>query len=580
MFMSRNRLLRRMLLFLTPFFVFAGFVASISYRVFPNHGLLMYGDAPYFWPSSNFNVFSTWFDSFLGESWLLRMCGTPITGNFPLFLTSLGLSHELTSYTLNFLPVFLVCILFFYTAKIVSGNIYYGYFVGLFIILNNFILEQFIVWPGHYFWNVLGLGLLFYLTWVIYEHGLSVKRSVLVILSSLLIIHPFLWVLYVSYSFCFILFVAIAKKDYKFFACGLLILGCLFLIHGYWLVPFLHSLTIQGAEGAYSGNLAAVLEGYRSVATSANLFNLLNYPGFLDKGNIHNTFQIFFNFTLLILLALALLAKRMAKFTLFLIVVLLFYFNLALGPNSLLSGKLWLWAFNHVPGFGFFRSFTRFLQISLISIIFIFALIVKNLEIKYKNIFIGGMIVFLIFSHFIFFTGDLDGTIGTANVSKEYFDINAKYFNDKDVSTYSILCYPNIAYESNVWSINRNVEVFPQITYFKQFFLSQPIVFNAYFVSLDRRNDLFLFKDIFGFNDKFRFTDNFDSQINQMNVRYILIQKDLFDILNIDKAVEYQKYVFYFNNNDNYNLKEDNQYFSLYKNKNYRPLIFGENINF
>ena len=574
MFMSRNRFLRYPLLLLAPFFVFAVFVASISYRVFPNCGLLMYGDSPYFWPNGSFDVFSTWTSSFLGISWLGRMCGTPITGNFPLFLTSLGFSHQLTSYILNFFPVFLTCILFFYVTKNISGNIYYGYFAGLFIIVNNFILEQFIVWPGHYFWNILGLGVLFYLTWVIYERGLSIKTGGLVILSSLLIIHPFLWFLYVSYFFCFLLFVVIAKKYYKFFVYGLLILGCLFLIHGYWLIPFLYNLTIESAAEAYSGNLLSVLEGYRSVATYTNLFNLLNYPGFLSKGNIHNIFQNLFNFTLLILLALSFFSKRLKKFTIFLVIVFLFYFNLALGPNSLLSGKIWLWALNHIPGFAFFRSFTRFLQISLISMIFIFALIVKNLEIKYKNVLIGGMIVFLIFSNLIFFTGDLDGTIGTANIPKEYLDINTKYFNDKDV--YSILSYPNIPYESNVWNINRNVKVFPQITYFKHLFLSQSVIFNAYFVFLDRKNDLFLFKDTFAFNDKFKFTDNFDNKIDQMNVRYILIQKDLFDILNIDKNVGYQKYISYFKSNDHYILREDNQYFSLYENKNYNPLILGE----
>ncbi|NVM56460.1 MAG: hypothetical protein HWN66_22370, partial [Candidatus Helarchaeota archaeon] len=180
----------------------------------------------------------------------------------------------------------------------------------------------------------------------------------------------------------------------------------------------------------------------------------------------------------------------------------------------------------------------------------------------------------MIFSNLIFFTGDLDGTIGTANIPKEYLDINTKYFNDKDV--YSILSYPNIPYESNVWNINRNVKVFPQITYFKHLFLSQSVIFNAYFVFLDRKNDLFLFKDTFAFNDKFKFTDNFDNKIDQMNVRYILIQKDLFDILNIDKNVGYQKYISYFKSNDHYILREDNQYFSLYENKNYNPLILGE----
>src|SRR3972149_841210 len=128
-----------------PVIVFSVFILSISYKMLPFYGLISYVDSVYFFPDGFFNFFSTWRESFLG-AYNSNLFGIPITGNFPKILDFFGLTDNVASYILNYVPVLILCVLVFFVTKKISNNSFYAYFAGFFIILNNFIFQQFLLW--------------------------------------------------------------------------------------------------------------------------------------------------------------------------------------------------------------------------------------------------------------------------------------------------------------------------------------------------------------------------------------------------------------------------------------------------
>lgn len=560
--------------------LFSLFIFLISFKLLG--GLIGYGDYPYYFSNNHSGFFYLWSDSMLGNSLAGFIFGFPIISQFPYFFRILGLSDNIISYLLNFVPILITSLTTYYIIKKISGNAMFGYFSGLFIIMNNFILEQLIFWPGHYFYNVISLIILFYISYNIYMFGLTWRTCIYLILNSILIIHPFFLVMYISYLFLFFIFYFFFIRKNIFSFLFVIILGTL-SIHFYWLIPFISNLFNQSVQNIYNGNQSPILYGYMSMANYVNLFNYFNYIGTLALKLHQGTLQYFFYFGLLCSIAFVLIKSKTKGNTniyiIFLASIYLIFFTLALGPNSKLTGNLWMWAFNNVPGFGFFRSFTRFLIISLISVIFLFAVFIKQwiLRIEYKNfIFLCGIIL-LIYTNLIFLTGDLAGTIGKAEIPQEYVNINEKYFSN-DSNKFSIISYPNTPYESYTWSVNKNIQVFPQIIYFNLYFFSKPIAYNGFAFFLDQKNNLF--KKVFAFNYNFEYYNEFDQDLSSLNIRYVIVHKDLFDVLNIDKKVEYEKYYEYFKNNQKYILKEDNEYYALFEIKNFQPLLRGNSIFF
>lgn len=562
-------------------FLFSLFVYSISFKLL--NGLIGYGDYPYFFPDNHNNFLYTWSSNLLGYSMAGVMFGTPLTSQIPYLFSIFELNDQNISYLINFFPVLITCLLVFYITQKISGSVFYGYFAGFLIILNNFILEQFIIWPGHYFYNIIGLIILFYLSFNIYTNGFNWEKCIYLILNSILLLQPFFLVMYISYLLLFFIFYyVIARKRNDSLLFSISLIGIL-LIHFYWLISFISNLFSQTVQETYMGNQLSMIHGYISMVNYVNLFNYFNYPGSWILKLHHGILQYFFYFGLLLSFTFILISKiekyNEKLYVFFLGSIYLIFFTFALGPKSMLTGDLWTWAFNNVPGFGFFRSFTRFLIVSLISVIFLFAVFIKqwNLKNEYKSFIIFFGIIFLIYANLIFFTGDLGGTIGKAEIPQEYIDINEKYFINGS-NKFSIISYPNIPYESYTWSINKNIQVYPNSIYFNLFFFSKPIASNSFATNLENRNNLF--KKLFAFNYNFEFYTGLDPDLSFLNIRYILIRKDLFDILNIDKKVEYEKYYQHFKNNPQYLLKEDNKYFALFENLNFQPLFKGNSISF
>jgi len=89
-----------------------------------------------------------------------------------------------------------------------------------------------------------------------------------------------------------------------------------------------------------------------------------------------------------------------------------------------------------------------------------------------------------------------------------------------------------------------------------------------------------LFKSFFKYNKDFTFPENFNQIVNEINAKYILVSKDLIDVMDYDSQVQVQQYLNYLNGDKDLVLKEDNNSFALYENKNYFPIISMPNIKF
>ena len=134
-----------------PLIIFAILLIVCFYKIILSGGIVGYQDAPYTWPNSSFNFWSTWISSFQGVSWAPNMFGTPITGYIPLILHNFGLSNSFISYIVYLLPLYLSIVIFFYIARDISKSSRVAYFIALFSFINTFNLEQIILLPGHYF---------------------------------------------------------------------------------------------------------------------------------------------------------------------------------------------------------------------------------------------------------------------------------------------------------------------------------------------------------------------------------------------------------------------------------------------
>lgn len=560
---------------ITPLLVFLLLIYLISYKITPSDGIIYYGDAPFYWPKGNFNFLSTWQPSFMGTMWAQGMFGLITTNGLIVILSLLNLTDSWTSYLYHYIPVYLVSITIYYVIKQISRNVYYSYFSGFFVIINNFILEQFIIWPGQYFWSVLALILLFYISWVIYNNKWNAYTLISVIIFSLLINHPLMLFLYILYLTLFIVAYLYSYKSKFGLVYSFLSLAGVIMIHSFWIIPFLYSLTIQSASDIYNGNQLAVLNGYKSIAGYFSLFNFLNYPGFVQKG-IHDYFQSIFNIFFLCLIVYLFIFYSRKKFALFLLFVYLIFFTFALGPNSYFTGNVWQWMFDNIAGFGFFRSFTRFYQASIIALIFLGAVLIRDNKTKYINTLIFIFFLLLIFSYRIYFTGNLDGTINANKIPNEYYELNNKYFIN-EVKNFSIISFPHVGYEEYYWSLNKRDDKFAQIHYFKLYFFNKPTTYNMHAVNLTEKYNK---SGIYNFYTDFKFNNNIYESLTELNIKYVLIHKDLVDIDRGSKLVNADQYLNYFKKNEQFKLLESNKYFEFFEIKNYSPTIVGNNINY
>lgn len=560
------------------FFLLTTFLAS--YKVIPLFGMITYGDGAYFHniKSSWVDIATTFSSNYLGQDQSnILLTYVPRVAHILLF-KFMGLSDNMISYLLFFGLFFVACMTYCLIFYKISKNIYFGVLAGLFVVLNNLSIEHIIFGAGfYYFYGIISFGFLLYMLWRIYQKKeLHYKYCVIIILNSLLIVHPFYFIIYLTLLSLFFIFYHISEYNgskKNLFKYGMTLLGIL-AIHSYWLIPFIIGSLNRPPESTYGGNLANVFDGFLSVSSYINAINFFHYPGFISR-NFHQTFwHYIFYIGIIALIVVSLFSIKKSKnksFSVFILFSYIIFFNLALGPKSTIFGEIWLYLWNNIQFFKFFRSFTRFLVIIIPLYLFYFAIFDIDWKYKYKNIIYTIIIVIILLLNMSALTGDFNGNILATKIPEEYLNLNGYLDEDNNVGT--IVTFPTIHYEGYIWGINNNTKIVRQNYYLKDYLFVKPILYERTSLNLVSKNKIFY--DIFGYANVRHFGNTFEN----MNIGYILVQKDLLNIFSLH-GVDYKIYEEYFGSNPNYQIVVNNKYFSLYKFKKMTHILKSDNIYF
>jgi len=548
--------------YLLGFLISAILAIGISYKVTPLDGTLAYNDYAYFFNhSTNYNdIGSTFSPNYLGQ----YQVGTVFLYLPKLILISLlsfvGLGNAMISYII-FTGVFLFCsYIYFIIIYRLSNNIYYSILTQIIIVINNLSLEH-IRFGGvfYYYLGLIAFGLILYnIHRVLLQNKIEIKNVLYIILGSILLVHPFYFVIFTIIWLILTLYWIFSKKNisdlFKIIATGVGVL----LINLYWLLPFIINLFFSSPSEVYVGGGAkGVMDGFTKVASYLNVTNGYQYFDFFAK-NFHGNDWNYIFYPLIIFIIFInyiYINKKVNRSFLNLGIILFFIFlHLSLGPNSRILGSAWSWMWENVSAFQFFRSFSRFQIILLPLIIFIFTDFDKVWKYKYKNFIYSGMIALILVLNIKMFTGNLDGNIVAIKIPEEYSEINE--ILQKDTKASNILSLPNIAYESYIWSINNNTKIASQDYLLKDYLFIKPIIYNRASLNLqDRKN---IFGNVFQNNDF--------SELNKLNVGYVLIQKDIIDILNNSAPIPWEDIKEKLNNDkSNFEKLIENEYYILYK---------------
>jgi hypothetical protein len=586
--------IRRAARWIAPGVVFAAFVVALSYRVMPHDGAVIYGDNPYFWPNRSFDGFSVVQTSFGGFTRLVGM-QTAFLTQLPRLLSAV-LSDAWSSYLLTYGLVFGTCLTYYIVAYKLTGSRAIGYLAGLFIILNSVTLEYLVIQPSHIFAALIIYALTFYLLMRV-RGRFRLRHAVLLAVLSLGLTHPFLWMLQVVLLLGLFLFLILHEREHML-GNALRTLGLIVLASAFWLIPFVVGSARSATADIYAGNQASVFEGIRGKIQYVEAFQLFQYPGTWQEAAYDGRIPYYVHFGgLAFAVGVFLFRGRRGiprRFFLLLLGLFVIAVTLGLGPNSALTGSLWQFAYERLPGFGFFRTFSRFLNLALVALVFLVVYAFDQLRrdrFRYYPHLLGFFLLVLLASHLPFFTGDLNGTITAAHVPKEYAALNA---NLDTAGSFPVMTFPNIEYEAYEWNANRNQRIFQQIAYFKEFFLDQPVIFNrAAFHDLNITNDYF--PRLLAYDDRFTLYSEFDEELNRLGVKYVLVHKDLFDIravieglpylrtneeLSEAAVVPFQRYTDYFSGNPRYRLLSDNSVFTLFENTSFQPILRTEEASF
>ncbi len=336
-------------------------VLLISYKVVPFYGGITYTDAAYFWnfDESYAQVGGTYSENYLGADQSNGVFGFFSKGVFIFLLRSLGMSHNLISYLTSFGFVFLSSVVAFFVFKRISGDRLFGLFSAAFFILNNISLE-YIAYGGmvFHFLSSISFLLLCYIFWLSYsEHKLNYKSVAACVVVSLLNIHAFYLLMYLMLLtgfFLFAFFSRVISRKEVILKYVLSIFGIV-IINSYWISPFVYGPLSGDSQTTYN-NTGVVLKGFLSVVSYVNSINFFQYGNFFAL-NFHQTiFHYLFYFSLPIVFFWAFFFSKKrehAKILLFLAILYLVFFNLALGPMSRITGGVWLYLWDHIPVFSF-----------------------------------------------------------------------------------------------------------------------------------------------------------------------------------------------------------------------------------
>jgi len=549
-----------------------------SYKTFPSSGIITYGDGSYFHNvvSQWRNIATTWTPNYLGQNQSSSIWNY-LSRFFIIFLLKIFyLPNNIIAYLISFGLFFLTAIVYYLIFYKISKNYYFGILAGLFVVLNNLTIE-YIAYGGvlYYFLGLISFALLFDLLWEINinKGNFSQKSIMLIILFSLLSFHPFFFVIYLIIVFLFFLFYIWRYHKFndiwKYF---ITFLGIV-VASAYWVLPFIYNLLSIQPSNVYGAlNLNNVFLGFLKTASYINTINFFQYFGF--SRDFHQTiFHYIFYISIVFLLILSSLSIKTNKnkyFLLFLLVLYILFFNSALGPVSKISGPAWTWLWNNISFFSFFRSFSRFLIVIIPIYLLYFAVYNLDWRYKHKNLIYVIFCVFIIGLNLKVLTGNLSGNILATKIPKEYEKVNYDIAEDK--SEDNIISLPNVSYEAYDWGMNDDTKLIQQNYFLKDYLFIKPVIYERASLNLNSWNQTFA--NVFLPNN----FNNLSASLGNLNIGYILVQKDLVNIFNL-KNIEYKEYEDYFNNNSSYTLIENNNYFDLYRNnKKTKEILMGESL--
>jgi hypothetical protein len=558
-------------------FLYLSIALLASYKVLPEQGIITFSDGAYL-----HNIETSWRDiattfspNYLGQDQSNILFNYLPNATVASCLKFFGFNDRGVAYFMMFGVFFIASISYYFIFYKLSRNYYFGILAGIFVVLNNLAIEH-IVFGGamYFFTGLISLAVLLLLCWKVYvEKNISLKFIIFVILNSLLIILPFYLFAYFILLFLFYLFIIDFKKllsDFLKISC--VFLG-IFLVQAYWLVPFLYGSINRNPEKTYGGNLENVFEGFKKASSYIGAVDFFQYFNFFSK-NFHQTilhYTFYLGIVAVIIFSLLRIqSHKHKKILLFTLVAYLFFFNFSLGPISKLSGSLWLWFWNNISFFKFFRSFSRFLIVSIPLVLFYFAIFNREWKFKYKNrsyILISVVIILLNLS---VLTGNLKGNILATKIPKEYGELNKILI--KDQAENNILAVPSVPYEAYSWGMNEDTKLIEQNYYLKDYLFVKPIVYERASLNLATQNATF--KNIFGTNISLM-----QMNLEKINAKYILVQKDLLNIFSM-RSVDYSMYEKYLRSSNDFLLLENNANFSLYQYKKESSPLSAEELNF
>jgi hypothetical protein len=542
-------------------------VLVISHQLLPNTGGINYTDLTFFFNSklAYENAFSAWNTMFAGHDMTFQ-----ISSRLSNLIISYPISLFINNpYLVSYLIVFGSFVAVLLTANFVLHKIYNNHllslFLPLFLIFNNFTLEAFFYGSNSFiFLGYISALLVIYNTYFIYKEGISMHRAILLAISSMLSFHPFVYVVINVFILLYFIFLILKKpfqrlKLVKFYILYLIVS---ILLNLYWMLPFIYdSLSVSNVVTQGADNNKAVFSAYEKISNVVNNLSFISFFGDIGKTLYFSNWQYiyYFSINLLIVLPFFWLRKKINSYYIFLYFSLLCFLELSLGPNGLFLGNIFSYLWEHVPAASFFRSFKRFYILVPIFYMLLIANALTNF--KRKSAFISIFAVITCIVHYPLLSGNLLGSLTTFNIPAPYIDLNNELEIDPDL--YNVLDLPYNNYEWYSWTLTPGTKLHNPDLNWINYYLSKPNVtlrLSTYLVSYSGH--------LQNLNENILKGNSIDYETKTLNIKYIMVHKDLVDVhrMPIDNAL----YDTYFLQNK-YPLVKSNEYFNLYLNPSYIP---------
>ena len=546
--------------------IIGSIIFLLTYDIISRLGVVCYNDFFFMhniglYPHNGFNTLT---QNYLG----LNQAGN-IWNYFPVFLAIsllriFSLNNGIISYLMSFGLLFISSFICFFIYRKISKSFFVGLFASVFVILNNLTIE-YLVFGGmfYYFLGFISLNLLIYLFYNTFNtRKFEFREFIFLIILSIFCFQPLFFSIYLVTVVMFFITLLVVYKRKKHLLYLLLCMLFILLINSYWLSPFIFNLLSTNPSSFYRNeNLENV---YLAFKTSTNYISIINFSQYFNNISLKFDESIFkkllYLFVPFLMILSVLTFKKFNKKKIFILIMVVFYlifFNLALGPKSEIIGSIWNILWEKVSFFRFFRTFTRFLIILIPILLTIISLIIVNVKLKIKDIILFVATILFISINKNLFTGDLNGTILATKIPMEYSKIN-RYFID-DYDDISIISYPNASYESYVWGINRDTEFMQQNYYMKEYLFSKPVVYDRASLLLANSNEIYKC----AFEEESSVSD-YEECIYKLGIGYILLQKDLLNIVNGER-ISYKAFEERINKLSDVVLLESNDYFDIYR---------------